>query len=277
MPITTIPLNLQVRPISAHWNAPNEAAAQTDKHVDRGGGLSLPLVNRPHPHPLPFFFSCPALCLFGSVHPRSLSWGTYQPEEEERRGGGGAGSSVSSSGEERRERGRKGADGVVGRTPKGRGLSLFFIPPSVQSNSLIYCRSPNWRCEGGCWTGDAERTDAASPRWGCAVGEEEGEEVSLSAIPSERFHQNTHPSLPLLPPPVILQKHLLCRRCGRLPPSLPPSAVPSVPLRAALLRRTVTLSPRLTASSRFLWTLPDVDVRPQVGGSLALKKIKKKQ
>lgn len=37
----------------------------------------------------------------------------------------------------------------------------------------------------------------------------------------------------------------------------------------------MTLSPRLTASSRFLWTLPDVDVRPQVGGSLALKKSKK--
>lgn len=227
MPITTIPPALQVRPISAHWNAPNEVAAQTDKHVDREGGLSLPLVNRPHPHPSFFFllfFSCPALCLFGSVHPRSLSWGTYQPEEEERRGGGGAGSSVSSSREERR--GEKGGEREQTARSAGHqrdeGSLCFSSPPSVQSNSLIYCRLPNWRCEGGCWTGDAERTDAASRRWGAQWGRRRPRRFP-SQLSRQRDSTKTHtPPSTLLPPPVILQKHLLCRRCGRLPPSLPP-------------------------------------------------------
>lgn len=98
------------------------------------------------------------------------------------------------------------------------------------------------------------------------MGEEEGEEVSLSAIPSERFHQNTPPSLPLRLPPVILQKHLLCRRCGRLPPSLRRPLSPTPSSSAEEDGDTVAPADGLLALSL------DVDVRPQVGGSLALKK-----
>lgn len=146
---------------------------------------------------------------------------------------------------------------------------MFFIPPSVQSNSLIYCRSPNWRCEGGCWTGDAERTDAASRRWRAQWGRRRARRFP-SQLSRQRDSTKTH--LPPSPSSSLLSSSKSTSSAADAAASLPPSAVPSVPLRAALLRRTVTLSPRRTASSRFLWTLPDVDVRPQVGGSLALKK-----
>lgn len=231
-----------------------------------GGGAQSPACE-PTPTLFLFFFFCyvlPSACLALSIHALCPGERTNQ---RKRRGEEGVGLGPACQAAERRGEERKGAKGSRRRgrqDTKGTRAPFVFHPPlrPVEFSYLLpFAKLEVWR-----WLLDGRRGEDGRciATVACAVGEEEGEEVSLSAIPSERFHQNTPPSLPLLLPPVILQKHLLCRRCGRLPP-----AVPSVPLRAALLRRTVTLSPRRTASSRFLWTLPDVDVRPQVGGSLA--------
>lgn len=139
---------------------------------------------------------------------------------EERRGWGWAQRVKQQRGEERRERGRKGADGEVGRTPKGRGLPLFFIPPSVQSNSLIYCRSPNWRCEGGCWTGDAERTDAASRRWRAQWGRRRARRFP-SQLSRQRDSTKTHP--PPSPSSSLLSSSKSTSSAADAAASLPPS------------------------------------------------------
>lgn len=240
-----------MRPISAHWNAPNEAAAQTDKHVDRGlwGGAHSPACE-PTPTPTLFLFSffllCPALCLFRSVHPRSLSWGTYQPEEEERRGGGGP--SVSSSGEERK--GAKGSRRRGRQDTIGTRAPFVFHSPSVQSNSLIYCRSPNWRCEGGCWTGDTKRTDAASRRWRAQWGRRRARRFP-SQLSRQRDSTKTH-TPPSSPSSSLLSSSKSTSSAADAAASLPPS-----------LRRP--LSPNLSSSAE-----EDGDAVTPADGLLAL-------
>lgn len=250
------PPALQVRPISAHWNAPNEAAAQTDKHVDRGlvggGVLSLPLVNRPHPHPLPFFFSCPALCLFGSVHPRSLSWGTYQPEEEERRGGGGAGSSVSSSGEERR--GEKGGEREQTAWSAGHQReegSLCFSSPPPSSRILLFIAV---RQTGGVKVAAGRETPRGRTlhRDG---GVRSGGGGGRGGFPLSYPVREIPPKHTPLPPPPPPSCHP--PKAPPLPPMRPP---PSLPLS---LRRP--LSPALSSSAE-----EDGDAVAPADGLLAL-------